>query len=729
MKDPDHIPRYSSVMFHPEIPCTAALQLRARQGWSRMITLAVAKRTVMCGALLLACGSAAFADSPCSDATANAQFALKSLQPTGPDKRSGTFAVAPTALQLGDAGPGALRIVWRSGKEMRVASVPFGQYDYSIKAYKLRGRGGTGIAWTVQMQGSAGYSCTYVLYERLGAFHLIPGEGWSITAVAESTRAETDIVTISQKQSWLSSCGPSNADIPYLYRAVILNAFRGELRSAAIYTSAPARLTLASLRRAEKRVRPDAEQCKRVLATAILAADIESQQMRQTPDRMIVVDGIERASAAITDNVVPWTSLAGVPNPRTNCYLEDSALVNDLRDAWGVRPHCLVWSGYMTDHASVNGAVDALAGILRHSTERGERLTLVTHSFGTVISYVALARLTREPPGTHPYQGISRYITLASPLGSEEEAFAIQNQNAKLRPISPASTLLTPKQLKISDYWLNVHAPGDPFGTQINISGVQNCRLGGAQDGDEWFYSHSRPYADLATASLVIDLPPACSNATSFLFSERTVEVNSPAEKFAVTTTPILVTGQSASNYGTVEINGKVRGSFNDGQLFGSDYRLLQATKEHGYRVFLRRDLEHGAYGGTVISDQDDNFKIPLDPQLRDVRTGAFVTWSSDERFGLMPLGGDGPMRGLLLIDTVRRVARPIGSPVTTQCTTGGMNEFQDASLDYDSIVWKSNTEATIVDHVCESTPARAGTVLLEVNLPGGTMRPRNSRG
>lgn len=192
----------------------------------------------------------------------------------------------------------------------------------------------------------------------------------------------------------------------------------------------------------------------------------------------------------------PW------PTRKVN-YLCKSPLANVLKLKIPSLNGAIIWNGDLEDDVDVEGAVSELQTSILQLSRAGKQIDLITHSFGSVIAYVALARIAEK---SYP-RPIASFVTLASPLGQEKFWPWIGQLYPSLN-IPSSGKILLPNELHIGK-WLNAYAKEDIIGGRIGVPGVINISENVPDPNlyslDHWREAHTAPYSNPTIYKRVID--------------------------------------------------------------------------------------------------------------------------------------------------------------------------------------------------------------------------------
>jgi hypothetical protein len=185
----------------------------------------------------------------------------------------------------------------------------------------------------------------------------------------------------------------------------------------------------------------------------------------------------------------------GAAPERESNYLTGSPLANVLAQKIPSRQEAVTWNGEVTDRGSVANAIEETKQKIRQAALANSRIDLITHSYGSVIAYAALAELNAvaKNHGTAP-PAIANFVTLGSPLG-QDTLLSWLGQKYPAVNIPSARALSSPDQLNIKGKWINLYASPDLVGGPITAPGVVNLPAGAVPNIDP-----SNPGVFLATA-------------------------------------------------------------------------------------------------------------------------------------------------------------------------------------------------------------------------------------
>lgn len=223
-------------------------------------------------------------------------------------------------------------------------------------------------------------------------------------------------------------------------------------------------------------------------ASAGTSSDAAPDATRATPV-IILVDGIKgMVAGAFSDRV------------REGNYLRSSAL--GLRMQQVIERHLapgqrledhlqsLVWEGtYLIHPENKLSAIDQVRMMIDEARQRSDCVTVIGHSQGAEISYIALQQLARGvamPTSTH-------FFTLGSYL--------------RFTSMWHPQRQLSRDYLRIPGLWVNVHAEGDPIGGAITGGDVIDVRITRADDSasgeSHVTRNHRWPYLHEPTIDLI----------------------------------------------------------------------------------------------------------------------------------------------------------------------------------------------------------------------------------
>ncbi len=199
----------------------------------------------------------------------------------------------------------------------------------------------------------------------------------------------------------------------------------------------------------------------------------------QANARTILIDGIspgktfkiEQGKEALQTAV---GNLGLTPEKREVSYLYKSELGKEILKNDPEGRAIVPWNGDALDKTEVNRAVDATVKSIEIIHEKGETINIVSHSYGTVIAYKALEKISTE----HPDIKINTFITMGSPLGKGSIAQGLAD-------IPLNGSLKTPQDVT---NWLNYYSLGDNISGKINKEGVADIQVSG---GHTSYYENS----------------------------------------------------------------------------------------------------------------------------------------------------------------------------------------------------------------------------------------------
>jgi hypothetical protein len=223
----------------------------------------------------------------------------------------------------------------------------------------------------------------------------------------------------------------------------------------------------------------------------------------------IFIDGID-FKVFLTDllSFQPIEKLFRGPWPTRDVnYLCKSPLANTLKLKVPSVHGAIVWNGDLEDDVDVEGAIGELQTSILQLARADKQIDLITHSYGAVIAYIALARIA-EKSYARP---IANLVTLASPMGQEKFWPWIGQLYPSLN-IPSSGKILPPNELHIGK-WLNAYAKEDLIGGRIGVPGVINI-FENVPDAKPWAVedsinhrveAHSAPYSNPSIYKRVID--------------------------------------------------------------------------------------------------------------------------------------------------------------------------------------------------------------------------------
>jgi len=253
-----------------------------------------------------------------------------------------------------------------------------------------------------------------------------------------------------------------------------------------------------------------------ILLLMLLTESRSAQAAGNIETTTIFIDGISFSKswfAAFPPEI--YDLFVGASKDRDSNYLADSVLAGELRKAIGGDYQSINWSGSPSDTYNLDRAVSETVTKIMNANRAGKDVYLVTHSMGTVIGYLALARMHDlvSGSGSNKYRGVVHFITLASPLNNSLIMGDFLNQNKSLNIAEVIRTHRDRKNLLIQGQWINAHAQGDPIGSDIGQSWVKNLYLpfSIAQPIEAHSYPHSSP----VSARLILSLLRSADSAFS----------------------------------------------------------------------------------------------------------------------------------------------------------------------------------------------------------------------